>query len=135
MYKEVGTVSTGVRDLVSVLHEISKDKVGLALASNGVYYIEDIKDYNKLDYVVAADLGIVEDKFVESVYDNQDLEDYKQYDLVNKVPKGRIPFSEYLSNEVVQKLYDYAISLNPGMYYLKYDDRTKELYLIVAENW
>ena len=134
MRKVVGEMLTGVSDLVSVLQEISKDKVGLTL-EDGIYYVEAIEDYNELGYVEAMDLGVVEDKFAESVYDNQDLEDYEQNDLIDKIPKARIPLKDYMGNEVAQELYDYAISLDPGMYYLKYDDRTKELYLIVAKNW
>lgn len=51
-------------------------------------------------------------------------------ELVDKLPKSRISLEEYLENGVAQKVFDYILSLEEDMFFLKFDINTKELYFI-----
>lgn len=124
----VGTVNEGINLLKDVLLKISQQ--GNALVIDRENYL--LLNINESKYDLAKKLGGWDEKYVEYIYDRDDLLDYEQEELISKIPETSISLKDYFQNEVAQKLYDEVIDIDytgAPSYVLKFDTSKNQLYI------
>lgn len=115
-------------ELSDILKSIAEENKALIIEKDNYAVIQISEAY----YKDAKSLNGWDEKYAEYIYDRDDLLDYKQEELVSKIPEVSISLKDYLQNEVAQELYDKVINTDytgEPLFVLKYNEKTKELYI------
>ena len=115
-------------ELSNILKSIEEENKALIVEKDNYAVIQIPEDC----YENAKSLNGWDEKYAEYIYDQDDLLEYEQEELISKIPDTSISLNDYLQNEVAQELYDKIIDTDYTgipLFVLKFNGKAKEFYL------
>lgn len=122
--KVVGNIKDGAEDFKKLVSFLGGNPTyGVTVDGSGNYILAEVDP----GYVLTESMGMWEDKYIESLADNRDIDKYKEAELSEKFPSNTISIAEYREDDDLGNIVD---SLLANGLYLKVNKGTKcfELY-------